>query len=161
MCMCDKPNINGQKTYKWMKSHSKSIYPLNPPETFIDDVILFDEPGRCGGTDSHAFHFIVIERMGSLLLLVKHGGGEDSIRIGSTRGNHRRGIREALENATDSNARYWLMQTLYHTVQDERRLSTEAERSIWSKAAREDRLKIRSRQGQKYAEILPEIKIDH
>lgn len=155
MCMCDKPNINGQPGYQW-NSFGTMTHPLNPPQLLEDDNILYDEPGRCGGTDSHSYHFIVVERMDSLLLLVKHGGGEDSIRIGSTRANHRRGIREALKNATDSNARYWIMQTLYHMVQDERSISTDKERETWSKAAREGRLKIRSRQGNKYAEILPD-----
>lgn len=153
MCNCDKPNINGQFGYKWNddNEHTRQI---SAPELKDDDKVLYDLPGRCGRTDSHCHHFTVVERMWNTVLLVRHGGGEESFNIGSK--SHRRGLADAIDNAANDNERYWLVQTLYHTISGIERGSAEKERGTWKRAAAQGRLKIRSRKGNKYAEILPE-----
>jgi len=159
MCNCDKPNINGQFGYKWNDNneHTRSVH---PPETLDDDKILYDLPGRCGGIDSHSYHFTVVERetfgRKTILLLVRHGGGDESFDIGSSQRVYNSGLIEAINNAADDNARYWLSLTLYRSMSQLKIGSIDKERRIWKRAAAEGRLKIRSRKGNKYAEILPE-----
>lgn len=100
MCCCGKPTINGELGYRWNQPDgAPSIYPVNPPTLGDNDVLLFDEPGRCGGLDAHSHHFRVVRYCG-LSLLVRHGGGDERIRISSTPT-----LIETL-TALDSNARY-------------------------------------------------------
>lgn len=77
--------------------------------------------------------------------------------IGSGFGSHRQGIMEALERCADDDERYWFIQTLYNVLRETRQEAAIKERETWKRAAREGRLKIRSRKGVKFAEILPEI----
>lgn len=156
MCRCSRPNVNGQPGYSW--AGENSIRPVDPPDLEAGDEVLHNEPGRCGGgVDSHSFHFIVVKNgLGRLLLRYRHGGGQGFINIGSSGGNHRRGIREALDAAPNSNTRYWLLQTIFHMVTDERKAARDAEKSVWTKAILQKRYKIRKRNHIRSVEVLPE-----
>lgn len=51
MCCCDQPNVNGTPGYKWQPRDKPMTRQVNPPDIQDGDTLLFDEPGRCGGTD--------------------------------------------------------------------------------------------------------------
>ena len=65
MCCCAKPNVNGEPGYSW-DGKSISTRPVDPPMLEDGDVLLFDEPGRCGGMDSHCHHYRLVKSHGSL-----------------------------------------------------------------------------------------------
>ena len=104
--------------------------------------MLYDEPGRCGGMDSHSHHFRVVRDIG-LDLLVRHGGGEERVRLS--------GPIEAGLQALDSDARYWLLCAIYHAHHDGERDATDRERDKWQRAAAEKRIK--TRKCQKYVKV--------
>jgi hypothetical protein len=159
MCTCEKPNVNGTPGYRWQPSDRPSTHPVHAPELDVPDEIMYDLPGRCGQCDSHSFHFTIVKNhRTSRMLYVRHGGGQESYSIGSGVRNHRQGILDALERCPDDDARYWLVQTLYHTLREVKDEATTKERETWKRAAREGRLKIRSRKGIKFAQIEPEIR---
>src|SRR6266567_8637784 len=108
MCCCGKPNVNGEpNAYSWDGKRFMT-YPPNPPALETGDELLHDEPGRCGGTDSHSHHLrIVKQQYGGLAILVRHGGGTERIALG-----HRNYILGAMHDL-DSNGRYWLMLGVY------------------------------------------------
>lgn len=106
MCCCGKPTINGEFGYKWQPEHAPGIHPVNPPDLSEGDELLYDEPGRCGGLDSHCYHYRVVKNSSSLELLVRHGGGDERIRISLY--NQQRDILAGL----DSNSRYWLLNAI-------------------------------------------------
>ena len=137
MCMCGKPTLNGEPGYSWDgKSHGR--YPVNPPEMQEGDELLYDEPGRCGGLDSHSYHLRVVRaRYGGFKLRIRHGGGDECIDLGSTRMAF-----DALAEL-DSNARYWLLLRLYHVQSDAARRATERCNQSWRTAAAEKRIKTR------------------
>ena len=60
MCSCGKPTINGELGYRWQPTDAPSIHPLNPPDLRPGETLVYDEPGRCGGMDSHSFHYRVV-----------------------------------------------------------------------------------------------------
>lgn len=137
MCFCGTPTVNGQA--------SKDPWRVNPPSVKDDETILFDEPGRCGGIDSHAYHFRVVttyKNQGFADLLVRHGGGEERIRLAFYPG-----IRLPLA-ATDSNGRYWMLHAIYHAHADAYRLGRDLESQSWRQAAAEKRIKVRKVRGQ-------------
>lgn len=83
MCMCGKPTLNGQPGYSWNGARP-GIYPINPPDLREGDELLYDEPGRCGGLDSHSYHLRVVRaRYGGCVLLVRHGGGDEAVNLGA------------------------------------------------------------------------------
>ena len=142
MCMCGKPTINGEPGYSWDgKSHS--IRKPNPPDLDDGDELLIDEPGRCGGLDCHCHHFRVVKAQsayGGYFLLVRHGGGDERIPLGS-----RPGIRPLL--ATDSNSRFWLLQMMYQVQHNQAAEARKLANDQWTKAAAEKRIKIRKQRG--------------
>lgn len=155
MCRCEKPNVNGQPGYSW--DGTPGICPINPPDLRDGDELIYDEPGRCDGIDSHCHHFRVVNRnYGELVLLVRNGNGDHSFPLRRTQSYPRNSIKLALDAVPDSNARYWLLQNLYHMMSAVKSEATSIERGKWNKAIRENRLKIRSKKGVKYADILPE-----
>jgi hypothetical protein len=82
MCCCGKPTINGELGYRWNNPNAEPmIHPVNAPDVSEGETILYDEPGRCGGIDSHSFHYRVTKLHGSLFLLVRHGAGDERIRL--------------------------------------------------------------------------------
>lgn len=158
MCTCEHPNVNGEPGYRWQPSDRPSIRQPSPPELHEHDEMIYDLPGRCGRCDSHCHHFTIVNNYrGGRVLRVRHGGGDEAYDIGSGFGSHRQGIMEALERCADDDERYWFIQTLYNVLRETRQEAAIKERETWKRAAREGRLKIRSRKGVKFAEILPEI----
>lgn len=144
MCCCGKPTINGEPGYSW-DGKSFSVRKPDPPELADGDSLLFDEPGRCGGMDSHCHHFrVVAAQFGRFALLVRHGGGNERIDLP---GYHPAVKMLPSLAELDTNARYWLLHLLYSV---QRQAASEADRRtamVWRKAAAEKRIKTRKKRG--------------
>jgi hypothetical protein len=139
MCCCGKPTINGTDGYKWNQPDGPtSVYPVNPPALLDGDKLLADEPGRCGGSDSHSHHYRLVKNCG-LVLLVRHGGGDERMRLAGP-------IADTLLNL-DSTSRYWLLNAMYHAYSDGGHEARSATASTWRKAAAEKRIKTRKQRG--------------
>lgn len=143
MCCCERPNVNGTPGYQWQPEHKPSIRPVSPPALNEYETVLIDAPGRCGGIDSHSHHFIVTS---SHDLLVKHGGGEERIRISNSKA-----VLGAIDAATsigvaEHNA-YWLLHAIYQAHHYGQIKGADTERGIWSQAAIDKRIKLRRRSG--------------
>lgn len=139
MCCCGKPTRNGEPgAYSW-EGKTRGTYPISAPALASGDVLLFDEPGRCGGIDSHAYHFRVVKTpSGSLGLVVRHGGGE--VRIDYL--SNKRALEAAL-GALDSDGRYWVLCALFHAREDAARKAVDREGRVWREAAAEKRIRTR------------------
>lgn len=139
MCCCGKPTINGTDGYKWNKPDGPtSVYPVNPPTLEENDKLLADEPGRCGGSDSHHLHLRLVKNCG-LVLLAKHGGGEERFRLSGPVGDRLLSL--------DSDGRYWLLAAMYHAYAQGKNEAAGQTASIWRKAAAEKRIKTRKQRG--------------
>ena len=134
MCMCGKPTVNGEPGYSWSGERT-SVRPVDPPDLCESDVLLYDEPGRCGGLDSHSHHFRVVKSHGSYALLVRHGGGDERIRLPHP------GI-PALANL-DSNGRYWLLLMIHSAASHANEAGRSSEYAKWHRAAADKRIKTR------------------
>ncbi len=155
MCCCHEPNINGEVGYRWQPSDRPGVYPTMAPTT--DEHILYDEPGRCGGQDSHCHHYRVIgAATGAQFpsLLVRHGGGSERFRL-SNGGAVLRALAQL-----DSNGRYWLLNALYHAAADARRDAQALEADRWRQAAADGRIKRRKVRGRNAfrVEVLPVLR---
>jgi hypothetical protein len=135
MCCCGQPNVNGQPGYRWQPDDPPSIRGISAPELAKGETLLYDEPGRCGGVDSHCHHYRVAKKYGTLYLLVRHGGGDDRFRLTTNA--------VAAFDAMDSNARYWTLNAIFHAHWDGWQEGAEITRSRWTKAAAEKRIKTR------------------
>lgn len=140
MCCCGKPTINGEPgAYSW-DGLSFMTCPVNPPALADGDTLLFDEPGRCGGLDCHAYHFRLVKgaSVGSVALLVRHGGGDERTGLSCV-------ARLALPalDAMDSNGRYWLLHTLYSAHRD----GADRQDAYWRRAVAERRIKLQKVRG--------------
>src|SRR6266702_7064250 len=135
MCMCGKPTLNGESGYSW-NGERAHVRPVDPPVLEGGDELLYDEPGRCGGVDSHCHHLRVVKsRYDGFKLLVRHGGGDERIDLGCV----------ALDGlaALDSNARYWLLLRLYRVQSNAASRAIEKCDVAWRVAAAEKRIKTR------------------
>jgi hypothetical protein len=121
--------------YRWQPTDEPQIRPVNPPDLKPTETLLYDEPGRCGGLDSHSHHYRVVSEYGSLTLVVRHGGGDERISLYKPTLN-------ALA-ALDSNARYWMLHAIDSAHGKGRREGQETETMRWRKAAAEKRIKTR------------------
>jgi len=142
MCCCEKPNINGEFGYKWQPTDKPTVRERYPPALRDGDMLLYDEPGRCGGIDSHSHHYRVVLGASRVMeLLVCHGGGQESIplRTKST-------LLSAFADL-DSTARYWALNAIYHAYWDGRKRGTEDSDTRWREAAAEKRIKVRKVRG--------------
>lgn len=151
MCCCERPNVNGQPGYRWQPNDAPRIRPPSPPALNEYEHVLFDLPGRCGGIDSHCHHFIITS---SHDLLVKHGGGEERIRISNSKS-----VIGALQAASsiglaEHNA-YWIAHAIYQAYSSGRVYGADRERGTWSQAAVEKRIKVRRRKNSVRVEIIP------
>lgn len=156
MCCCGQPTINGTRGYRCNNPAAEpSIYPVNPPDLQERDVLLYDEPGRCGGIDSHCHHFRVVSNGEALYLLVRHGGGDERHRFGWTK----TALSSALA-ALDSNQRYWFLCAAYHAINDAARDARFSEHSRWVHAIAEKRVKVTSRKGVKRVTIEPTLSLN-
>lgn len=135
MCCCPEPNVNGEPGYSW-DGKSVSTRPVAPPMLIDGDVLLFDEPGRCGGMDSHCYHYRLVKHAGSTVLAVQHGGGPDRVRLSLPRG--------FTFEAVDSNTRYWLLNAMYHAHYDGRSDGSTRTSQAYRKAFADGRLKKRN-----------------
>jgi len=142
MCCCDQPTINGENGYKWQPNEQPKIRPAYPPEIKEGDILLYDEPGRCGGIDSHSFHYRVVKNnVNSPFLLVRHGGGDERIRLSLYYGQV-----DVLANLC-SNDRYWILNAIYHAASDAKHKGRDAANELWEKAAVEKRIRTRKMRG--------------
>jgi len=143
MCCCGKPTVNGEPGYRWNNPDAPpSTYPVNPPDLQEGDTLLYDEPGRCGGLDSHSHHFRVVRHYSSLFLYVRHGGGDERTRLG--------GVTEHFTNllaALDSTARYWTLAAMWYTMSHAARDAQHSEHSKWVHAIAQKRIKTQKRRG--------------
>lgn len=137
MCCCGRPTRNDELGYRWQPNDRPSIAGVNPPELQDSETLLFDEPGRCGGQDSHSHHYRVISRAASLWLLVRHGGGDERMRLSNPDA-----VKAALQ-ALDSNGRYWVLGAIFHAQRDAETKAQQATAAIWRQAAAEKRIKTR------------------
>ena len=157
MCMCGKPTINGQpNAYSWDGKQFSTRHPF-PPAVPDGDELLFDEPGRCGGIDAHSHHFRLVKaQYGGFGLLVRHGGGEETVNLGYAV------VRQLIPamREMDSTTRFWLLHTLYTTARDAGELAAGRMEHRWRVAAAEKRIRTRKRRGQNLVEvgIVPAIK---
>ena len=134
MCCCEKPTINGEVGYRWNDPNaSAGIYPVNPPTLSERDTLLYDEPGRSGGQDSHSHHYCVVTRSGSLFLLVRHGGGDECVRL-----SNGKVLLYGLELL--DGARYWTLNAIYHAHNQGARDAERKEHSRWTHAAAQGRI---------------------
>lgn len=138
MCCCGKPTINGERGYRWQPKDTPSVYTPHPPTPESNDELIYDEPGRCGGLDSHSHHLRLVKKYGSHYLLVKHGGGEERIKLSCAAG-----LFIPAMQAMDTNARYWLLLTLYDAHGDAATEAADKCEAKWRKAAAEKRIKTR------------------
>ena len=137
MCCCGKPTINGTAPVKMTFEHPASNYPPDPPEMREGETLLYDEPGRCGAGDSHAYHFRITLECGRIWLLVRHGGGDRRMTFGWGKG-----ITGPL-TALDSNSRYWLLCAAFHGMNSAAQEARDLERAEWQQAAAEKRIRTR------------------
>lgn len=138
MCCCGKPTINGQPGYSW-DGKSFSTRPVSPPDLAEGEKLIYDEPGRCGGIDCHSHHFRVVKgRYSGHLLLVRHGGGDERIGFGCT-GD----LMLPSLDQLDSNARYWLLHTIYSTHDQTQRETRDSLNAKWRQAAADGRIRTR------------------
>ena len=147
MCCCDTPTVNGQKGYKWQPDDAPCIRKVNPPDIRDGDALIFDEPGRCGGLDAHCHHFRVVRRHGCVLLLVRHGGGDEEVALRTASA-----FAETL-SALDTHARYWLLHTIYYAHHYGRREAAEETARSWQQAAAEKRIRTRKVRGTNNVEV--------
>lgn len=144
MCCCDKPTVNGRGLVRMTPESAPSNYDIEwrAPSLIEGDVLLYDEPGRCGGLDAHSHHFRLVRNRGSFVLLVKHGGGEKRTDLLP----HQKALTEIFESL-DSNGRYWLLHTIYNAHHDGHREGCQSTAAYWRKAAAEKRIKVRKVRG--------------
>lgn len=153
MCCCGQPVINGQPGFKWQPGDHPSVYPAMPPELVESDVLIADEPGRCGGIDCHSHHYRLVAYGSCWSLLVRHGGGDERIRLSRTEW-----LKQAIA-ASDSNARYWLFHTIYSAYRNGVETGGEVIAAKWRKAAAEKRIKTRRVRGTDSVKVWIETKI--
>lgn len=137
MCYCGKPNINGEPGYSW-DGKTFGVRLVAAPALDDGDSLLYDEPGRCGGVDSHSHHFRVVKAQHvGFFLLVQHGGGAERISLGY------RSFLPGVMRDMDSHARYWLLQNIYHVQADAVAAAKQKADAAWRQAAAEKRIKTR------------------
>jgi len=142
MCCCGKPNINGEPgAYSWDGKSFSTRHP-NPPDLLDGESLVYDLPGRCGRkTDSHSHHFrLVLDGVGRLILVVRHGGGDERLRLG-----HKSDL--DIYQALSDDQRYWLVAAIHHGANDRKREAVEQAHAHWRLAAAEKRIKTRKVRG--------------
>lgn len=152
MCCCGKPVVNGEPGYSW-DGKSFSTRPVCAPELPEGAELLFDEPGRCGGLDCHSHHYRVTKKNGGYSLLVRHGGGEEAIRI-----SNGKAVAQILQSL-DSTQRYWILSAMFFAHSDGEQTAQEAEQSKWRHAAAQGRIKTRKMRGRDAVKVWIEPKL--
>lgn len=153
MCCCGKPIINGELGYKWQPNDAPSVRQPNPPPLGERDELLYDEPGRCGGLNSHCHHYRLVLSGSMLDLLVRHGSGDERITLST-----KKTLLETFKSL-DPTARYWMLNCIHHTHREGKARGVSDTSFYWRKAASEGRIKTRKLRGQSGVKVtvLPEI----
>lgn len=153
MCNCvSHPNVNGEPGYRWNDNGPGGVRQPSPPPVGPDETVLFDEPGRCGGLDGHAHHFMVIKpQYGYPVLAWNHGGGPGRIELG---GPIWKLIAPTIAGL-ETHARYWLLYAIYEVQETARRTARKAEWAVWHQAALQGRIKVNRRRR------IPTVTIDN
>jgi hypothetical protein len=146
--------VNGELGYKWQPNDTPTIRRPDAPELLEGENLLHDEPGRCGGLDSHCHHYRVVKWYSSVYLLVRHGGSDESFRLSTTKS-----LLDSLA-ALDSTTRYWFLNAIYHTYSDGKKTGTEKTNNYWRTAAAEGRIKTRKLRGRNAVKVSVEPKLD-
>lgn len=146
MCCCGKPTVNGMPGYSW-DGKTFGVYPVRPPTLGEGETLLADEPGRCGGIDSHSHHYRVVRRYGSLALLVAHGGGEERMDLSIY------GPTVDALLAMEANTRYFMLNALYHAHSDGVDKGSMDTREEYVGAFISGRLKKRKSPGRNYHKV--------
>ena len=155
MCCCEKPTLNGEFGYKWQPNDNPVVRPVDPPELSALETMLFDEPGRCCGLDCHSHHLRLVRRPGgSFGLMVRHGGGDESFQLSITKAF------EQTVASLDSNARYWLLHTIYRAYKDGYQTGRNETAAKWRMAAAEKRIKTRKERGDDSVKVWIEPRAD-
>ena len=149
MCCCDTPNTNGKPGYKWQPGDRAQVRSVDPPEMKEGDSLIFDEPGRCGGMDSHCHHYRVVQRGGQTLLLVRNGAGDKSL---SLTGATATGLLDGLRSLS-SDARYWVLNSICHAYSAGARITREEVDTRWRQAAADKRIKTRKQRGRNTTKV--------
>lgn len=139
MCCCGRPVVNGEPGYKWNCTDNPIIRPVDPPSLNDGDKLLRDEPGRCGGVDSHSHHYRLVKYYSSLMLLVRHGAGDDRLRLS--------GPLESVLAKLESTDCYWVLNAIYHAYSEGKQSGSEKTAHNWRTAAAEKRIKTRKQRG--------------
>jgi hypothetical protein len=146
MCCCGKAVINGEEGYSW---DGKTFGVRKPffAEMKEGDELIKDLPGRCGGVDSHSHDFRLVRRKFiGLVLLVRHGGGEDSVEL------HAYGAEAFIESMSDNDC-YWIMRTIYNVAKQAARKGVDLEYNKWRRAAASGRIKTRKQRGTDFVKV--------
>ena len=139
MCCCGRPVVNGELGYKWNPKDNPTVRPVDPPALNDSDQLLRDEPGRCGGLDSHSHHYRLVKSSGSLMLLVRHGAGDERL--------HLSGPVQSVLAQLDSTNCYWILNAIYHAHSDGKKSGFDKTENKWRRAAAEKRIKTRKERG--------------
>jgi hypothetical protein len=155
MCCCEKPTINGEFGYKWQPNDNPIVRPVDPPELSALEMMLFDEPGRCGGLDCLSHHFRLVRGPSSSLgLVARHGGGDEHFQLSTTK------TFEHTVASLDSNARYWLLHTIYRAYKAGDEGGRNRTAAKWRVAAAEKRIKTRKERGSDSVKVWIEPRTD-
>ena len=141
MCCCEKPTIDGQFGYKWQPGDKPFTLETNPPKMREDDVLICDEPGRCGGMDCHGHPYRLVLNGRRTELLANGTNGVERIYLTTTKEFI------AMLGLLSSDQRYWLFHALYYAHQHAQRDAAQQEGKKWALAAFEKRLKTRKIRG--------------
>jgi hypothetical protein len=99
-------------------------------------------PHECNGIDYRSHHFRVVRNRVSCYLLVKHGGGQERVRL-----DHSPTRVSQFFEPLDSTERYLLMHLLYSVHEDAKSNSERNTAGMYKQAFAEGRLKRRKRRG--------------
>lgn len=120
------------------------LRPSNAPALAEDDTIVFDEPGRIirrkpegnYDVDCRSHWFRLVKNFGGWFLLVRHGAGDERIRLGYR-------MDDTLLELLPSDARYRLLWQIMETYHDGVAHGTSATESQYRLAFVDGRLKKR------------------
>ena len=136
-----------QRTSTWQND------PRRAPELKENDELVIDEAGRVlywtedkhtgSGVDCRSHWFRVVKAYGTYYLLVRHGGGDETIRLQSWGWSMYRSVLDSLS----SDARYWLLHMIYSAHRDGVEKGTTKTGAAYQQAFVEGRLKKRRARG--------------
>ena len=138
MCLCRQPTVNGQP----------GAPPHCPPELREGDELILSEPGRCGGIDAHCVDFAIVRApwVHHPILLARNVETERY-----TLNDY--GRLETLLLGLDSDARFWLLHTIWTTLKSHIATVKEQTEREWQLAFLRKQIRRRKRRGNIYVWI--------